>query len=174
MTDELMSSGPAGKTNPPRRPRVYLSGAIEHAADHGTGWRAALQDFLSGTLGHDVYDPAADEKKSLSEEEQRGFRAWKLTDPPRFRAVVRKIIAWDLDRIERGCDYVIARWDAAAARGGGTAAEITLAHRLGKPVLLVLDMPPADASGWILAASDEVFADFAELEAALLRRFSGG
>jgi nucleoside 2-deoxyribosyltransferase len=153
-------------------PRVYLSGAIEHATDLGTGWRAAVGRFLAGELGHDVYDPSADEKKSLSEEERAGFRRWKTENPERFRTVVRKIIVWDLERVELQTDYVVAFWDAAAARGGGTAAEITLAHRLGKPVYLVLGMPVAEASGWILAAADEVFGTFGELEDALRRRYA--
>ena len=152
--------------------RVYLSDAIEHAADRGTGWRARLTRFLEDELGQTVYDPAADEKKSLSEEERAGFRAWKQEDPSRFRGVIRKIIAWDLDRVETGCDYVVALWDAAASRGGGTAAEITLAHRLGKPVFVVLAMPVAEASGWILGAADEVFSSFEDLRAALRSRFS--
>jgi hypothetical protein len=151
--------------------RVYLSGAIEHSADGGTGWRATLAGFLTG-LGHDVYDPAADEKKSLSEEERAGFRAWKREDPARFRSVIRKIIAWDLERVESGCDYVVAYWDAAASKGGGTAAEITLAHRLGKPVFVVLGMPVDEASGWILGAADEVFDGFDDLRNALQERFS--
>jgi hypothetical protein len=37
---------------------------------------------------------------------------------------VRKIIAWDLDRIESRADYLICYWDAAAARGGGTQGEL--------------------------------------------------
>ncbi len=154
-----------------RAPGAYLSGAIEHAADLGTGWRARVGGFLAGTFGHRVYDPSTDEKKNLTEEELRGFRRWKLDDPGRFRAVVRKIIEWDLERIERDSDYVVAYWDAAAAKGGGTAAEITFAHRLGLPVYLVLGMAPAEASGWILGASDEVFATFEALEASLRGRF---
>jgi hypothetical protein len=153
--------------------RVYLSGAIEHAADGGTGWRARLAVFLEERLGHAVYDPAKDEKKDLTEEERAGFRAWKRTDLARFRGVVRRIITWDLDKVEFASDYLIAYWDAAAARGGGTAAEITLAHRLGKPVYVVLGMPVEDASGWILAAADEVFESFEGLQAALASRFSG-
>jgi nucleoside 2-deoxyribosyltransferase len=156
----------------PGSPRVYLSGAIEHASDFGRGWRARLAAFLTNDLGHSVYDPAADEKKSLTEEERSSFRRWKLQDPARFREVVRKIIAWDLDRIESETDYLIALWDRASAQGGGTAAEITLAHRLGKPVYVVLDMPAGEASGWILAAADEVFESFEALEADLSRRFT--
>ena len=155
----------------PGAPRVYLSGAIEHASDFGRGWRARLNAFLADDLGHFVYDPAADEKKSLTEEERSNFRRWKVADPARFREVVRKIIAWDLDRIESETDYLIALWDRASAQGGGTAAEITLAHRLGKPVYVVLDMPAGEASGWVLAAADEVFESFEALEADLSRRF---
>ena len=150
---------------------AYLSGAIEHAADGGTVWRARVGRFLEKELGHRVYDPAADEKKNLSEEERAGFRAWKVQDAARFRSVMRKIIAWDLERIEQDADYLVAFWDAAAARGGGTAAEITLAHRLGKPVYVVLGMPLESASGWILGSADHVFATFDELQAALRSRF---
>ena len=71
--------------------RVYLSGAIEHAADHGKGWRAKVERFLN-ELGHKAYDPARDEKKDLTEEELSSFRDWKQTDPARFRSVIRKII----------------------------------------------------------------------------------
>jgi nucleoside 2-deoxyribosyltransferase len=152
-------------------PLAYLSGAIEHAKDGGTAWRVSLGRFLERDLGHRVYDPVADEKKDLTAEERAHFRRWKLDDPARFRGVVRKIIAWDLAWIEGRTDYVVALWDRAAAQGGGTAAEITLAHRLGKPVYLVLGMPRAEASGWILACATEVFADFEELTAFLREKF---
>jgi len=140
--------------------RVYLSGGIEHAGDGGRGWRREIGRFLSEELGDEFYDPAADQKKDLTEEERLHFRHWKSDSPERFRGVVRKIIAWDLGQIESRCDCVLAFWDESAARGGGTAAEITLAYRLGKPVYLVLGMPREAASGWILAAATEVFEDF--------------
>ena len=62
-------------------------------------------------LGHRVYDPAEDEKKNLTEEECAHFRDWKTTDLERFRRVVRKIIAFDLDLIENKADYLICYWD---------------------------------------------------------------
>lgn len=154
--------------------RVYLAGAIEHSADGGRGWREDLAAFLREELRHDVYDPAADEKKSLTDEEIAGFRRWKFEDPVRFREAVRKIIAFDLDRIEHESDYVVALWDRAAASGGGTAAEVTFAHRLGKPVYLVLAMPAAEASGWVLAASTEVVESVAALRAHLRQRYPAG
>ena len=150
------------------RRRFYLSGGIEHSGDGGRGWRRDIGLFLEG-LGDEVYDPAADEKKDLTDEERLRFRAWKTESPERFRGVVRKIIAWDLDRVESRCDCVLAYWDEAAARGGGTAAEITLAYRLGKPVYLVLGMPRESASGWVLACATQVFESFEDLRSAFGR-----
>jgi len=152
--------------------KAYLSGAIEHSADGGRGWRKELTVVLRHELLHEVYDPAADEKKSLTEEELAGFRGWKREDPARFRQTVRKIIAWDLDQVEREADYVVALWDRAAGQGGGTAAEITLAHRLGKPVYLLLGMPAAEASGWVLAAATEIFETMEALKARLRETFA--
>ena len=148
--------------------RIYLSGAIEHSSDGGRAWRRRLASQLE-RLGHDPYDPASDEKKDLDPEELRDFRRWKLEDPERFRRTVRKIVAWDLAKIERESDALVAFWDDAAARGGGTAAEITLAYRLGKPVYLVLGMPRNESSGWVLACAERAFENFAELEQFLER-----
>ena len=48
--------------------------------------------------------------------------------------VVRKIVHWDLDTVEKRADALICYWDANAGRGAGTQAEITAAFRCGKPV----------------------------------------
>jgi hypothetical protein len=143
--------------------RAYLSGSIEYSPDFGKAWRAQITPFLR-MLGHDVYDPAQDEKKNLSEEEVREFRRWKTSDLPRFQATVRKIIAWDLDCIERRTDYLVCYWDEYAGRGAGTQGELTFAHRAGIPVYLVLGMPAEKVSGWILGCASEVFTSFEELE----------
>jgi len=142
--------------------KIYLSGAIEHSPDGGRDWRRGLARRLE-ELGHEVYDPAADERKNLTDEELREFRGWKATDPERFREAVRKIVAWDLGRIETETEAVAAFWDGAAARGGGTAAEITLAFRRGIPVYLVLGMSRTEASGWVLACADRVFDNLEDL-----------
>ncbi|HYH01149.1 MAG TPA: hypothetical protein VD837_18635 [Terriglobales bacterium] len=141
----------------------YLSGSIEYASDQGKSWRQALTPSIL-TLGHHVYDPAADEQKNLTEEEVRDFRSWKTTAEERFRGVIRKIIAWDLDWVEKYSDCVIALWDEAAQRGAGTAAEITVAHRRGIPVYLVCGMPREQISGWILGCATEIFSNFDELK----------
>ncbi len=138
----------------------YLAGSIEYAPDLGKGWRAVITPLLN-SLGHRVYDPAEDERKNLTEVEVREFRSWKRSDLPRFQRTVRKIIAYDLDLIERECDAIVCYWDRHARRGAGTQGELTFAHRLGIPVYLIAGMPVDEISGWLLGCATEVFADFA-------------
>lgn len=151
---------------------VYLSGSIEFADDGGKAWRRELTPFLEQTLRHQVYDPAADERKNLTEEEARHFRRWKTRDLDRFRQTVRKIINWDLDRIQNQADYLICYWDRQASRGAGTQAELTAAYRKGIPVYLVTEVPVAEISGWILGCADKVFAGFDELKAFLTKTYA--
>jgi nucleoside 2-deoxyribosyltransferase len=139
----------------------YLAGSIEYSPDLGKGWRAEITPLMK-SLGHEVYDPAEDETKDLTEIEARDFRSWKRTDIPRFQRTIRKIIAYDLDLIERHCDAVICYWDLHAGKGAGTQGELTFAHRLGRPVYLICAMPPAEISGWILGCATEIFTGFAE------------
>lgn len=151
--------------------RAYLSGSIEYSPDLGKGWRARVTPFIRA-LGHEVYDPAADEKKDLTDEEVREFRGWKTTDLERYQATLRRIIAWDLDYIQTRTDYVVCYWDAAAVRGAGTQGELTFAHRCGIPVYLVLGMPVRVVSGWILGCATEVFVSFPELQSFLTSRYA--
>lgn len=127
--------------------------------------------FLREQLGHRVYDPAEDEQKNLSEEEVSHFREWKTADLERFRRVIRKIIAFDLDLIENQADYLICFWDALA-KSGGTSAEMTVAHRKGIPVYLVSTLPAEEISGWMLGCSDQLFRSVEDLKEFLVARFS--
>jgi hypothetical protein len=151
--------------------RAYLCGAIEYSPDHGKRWRAAITPFLE-SLGHAVYDPACDEKKNLTDDEVAHFRSWKAADLQRFQQTVRKIIAYDLDILERETDYVVAYWDEYAGRGAGSQAELTFAHRRGIPVYLVSALPVAQVSGWILGCATHVFTDFDQLRAHLRGAFT--
>ena len=137
----------------------YLAGSIEYSPDLGKGWRAEIAPLLK-SLGHEVYDPAEDELKNLTETEAREFRAWKTSDLPRFQQTVRKIIAYDLDLIEQHCDAIVCYWDRHAGRGAGTQGELTLAHRLGIPVYMICGVPVEEISGWLLGCASEVFTDF--------------
>jgi nucleoside 2-deoxyribosyltransferase len=152
---------------------AYLCGPIEFAADGGKLWRRELTPFVETELGHRVYDPVEDEMKNLTEEEVRNFRRWKQTDVGRFRGVIRKIIQFDLDIVEKQADYVICCLigPGATTTSGGTSAELTFAHRRGIPVYLVTDAPVGDISGWMLACAEEVFPDVEALKKFLLERY---
>lgn len=150
---------------------IYLCGAIEYSPDHGKAWRAEVTRFLH-ELGHEVYDPALDEKKDLTEQEVREFRGWKATDLPRFQQTVRKIIQYDLDWVEEKCDAIVAYWDEHAGRGAGTQGELTVAYRRGLPVYLVTKLPVEQVSGWVLGCASGVFASFDELRDFLSRKRS--
>lgn len=149
---------------------TYLCGAVEHSPDHGRSWRNELTPFLR-ELGHQVYDPALDDRKTLTEVERREFRQWRTTNLPRFQKTVRKIIDYDLSKLEARCDYLIAYWDEYATRGAGTQGEITMAYRRAVPVYLVLNMPIEQVTGWILGCATEVFASFDDLKQFLRKKF---
>jgi nucleoside 2-deoxyribosyltransferase len=148
---------------------IYLCGAIEYSPDHGKAWRAEATRFLH-ELGHQVYDPALDEKKDLTDEEVHHFRGWKKTDLARFQHTIRKIIRYDLDWIEQRSDAIVAYWDEYSGKGAGTQGELTLAHRRGIPVYLVSPLPQEEISGWILGCVTEIFPNFDELREHLRRQ----
>lgn len=155
----------------------YLAGSIEYAPDFGKGWRAQITPLLR-THGHEVYDPAEDERKNLTEIEAQEFRSWKTKDFVRFQNTVRKIIAYDLDLIEHRCDAILCYWDEHAARGAGTQGELTFAHRMGIPVYLVCGVPLESVSGWLLGCATQVFRSLGEFQdfvsAGLLREVITG
>src|SRR5260370_42136983 len=141
----------------------YLAGSIEFSHDQGKGWRKTVRVFMEDVLGHEVYDPAEDEKKNLSDEESANFRLWKTSNFERYREAVRKIIDFDLDLIENRVDYIVCFWSKQSAMGGGTPAELTAAYRKQIPVYMVTEMPYEDVRGWVLIWADNVYRDFASL-----------
>jgi nucleoside 2-deoxyribosyltransferase len=154
---------------------AYLCGPMEFASDRGRMWRRKLTPFLVEQLGHRIYDPVEDERKSLTEDEAAHYREWKTTDVERFRRVLRKIIQYDLDLIENKADYVICHLDDSASTGitsGGTPAELTFAYRKGIPVYLVTTLGPEKISGWMLACADNVFDSVDTLKKFLTERYS--
>jgi hypothetical protein len=121
-------------------------------------------------MQHEVYDPAEDEKKNLSEEESTNFRLWKSSDFERYRKAVRKIIDFDLDLIESRVDYIVCFWTRQSAMGGGTPAELTLAYRKQIPVYFVTELPYEAISGWVLSCAEQIFPDFDSLKSYLSSR----
>ncbi len=150
---------------------AYLSGSIENSPDGGRAWRAAIKPFLVEYLNHQVYDPSEAIPRLLGHETYEAFRGWKKTDPDRFREVVRRIIAHDLEILTTKADYVICNWDETALLGGGTHGELTLAHHRKIPVYLVTHLPLEDISGWILGCADIVLPSFNELRNLLDKKY---
>lgn len=140
----------------------YLCGVTENSPDHGKAWRDEVTRLLH-ELGHEVYDPALDLEKDLTEQEIREFRGWKETDLPRFQQTIRKVIQYNLDWIEERCDALVAYWDGLANQDAGTPGELTVAYRRGMPVYLVTKLPAEQVSGWILGCASQVFPGFDEL-----------
>jgi len=151
---------------------AYLCGPIEFAEEGGKLWRRKLTPFLRDQLGHRVYDPVEDARKIFTGEEFANFRVWQTTDLDRFRRVVRKIIAFDLDLIENKADYLICYWDEEIASTGGTPAGLTAAYRKGIPVYLVTPLPVEEIDAWMLGCSDQVFSSIEGLKEFLSIRFS--
>jgi nucleoside 2-deoxyribosyltransferase len=146
---------------------AFLCGGMEYAPEGGRQWRERMRLWIQQNLNHRVYDPTEEVHRILSPEEAENLGAWKTSDPERFRRVMRFIINHDLNVMAAQADYVVCYWDQAAARGGGTQAELTAAYRKGIPVYCVAESPANDINGWVLGCTDRVFASFDELEAYL-------
>jgi len=151
--------------------RAYLAGAIEKAPDGGKHWRGNIKKFLREEIHHKVWDPTEKEYEILTDEEKKHFRQWKESDRPRFLKTVHKIIDNDLYHLTKKTDYIIAYWDKFVLGGGGTHGEITIAYLYKIPVYLVLGMPIADVSGWIVGCSTEIFQDFESLKSFLREKY---
>ncbi len=150
---------------------AFLCGGMECSSDGGKEWRERLRLWLQETLNHRVYDPTQEARRILTEEELRSLPEWKRTDVERYRKALRIAINRDLDVMQNQTDYVICYWDEAAARGGGTQAELTLAYRKGIPVYFVTAMPPEQVSGWVLGCTDKIFASFEDLKSFLVATY---
>jgi hypothetical protein len=151
---------------------AYLCGPIELAEERAKLWRQKLIPFLRDKLVHRVYDPAEDDRKNLTPEETDNFDRWKMTDMDRFRRVARRLIASNLETIERRADYVICYWDSETAQNGGMCAQLTAAHRKGIPVYVIATVPVEQISGWALGCSDQIFSSVDSLKFFLATRFS--
>lgn len=147
---------------------AFLCGGMEYATNGGREWREEMRTWLEVNFGHQVFDPILEAERILSQEEQTNLPEWKTSNLERFRKTMRFIINHDLNIMAQRADYVICKWDEAAARGGGTQAEVTQAYRKGIPIYLVTEMPAEQVSGWVLGCADRICADFDELRYELL------
>jgi hypothetical protein len=146
---------------------AFLCGGMEFSPDGGREWRERSRLWIEENLHHRVFDPTMEARRIMSAEEFENFQGWKNNDIDRYRRLMRFIIRHDLEVIATQADYVVCYWDAAAAHGGGSHSELTMAHHKGLPVYLVTEMPLEDISGWVLGCADRLFPDFEQLESFL-------
>jgi hypothetical protein len=146
------------------KPLAYLAGAIEHAPDSGSRWRANISKFLISELQHRVFNPCLEESHILTAEEFEHFRNWKTENLPRFREVMHKIIQTDISMLINEVDYIICKWDKYVFPGGGTQGELTMAFWHSIPVYMVSEIPVQDISSWILGCTTEIFKNLSGLK----------
>ncbi|MCH8012463.1 MAG: hypothetical protein IIA61_11035 [Candidatus Marinimicrobia bacterium] len=149
--------------------RAYLSGAIEHATDGGSSWRNEISKWLKNRLGHKVFNPVTAEP--LSNKERENFRAWRITDYPKFKQTIRKLIDHDLQNLINEIDYIICYWDKGVLKGAGTHGEVTTAYYHKIPVYTVMGMAKSEVSSWILGCTTQEFDDFDDLKIFLLQKY---
>ncbi len=151
---------------------VYLSGAMENAADEGADWRDELSRWLKSELNHDVIDPVITSQELVDKNNANDYREWKALDPDRFIEFVRKAIDLDLDNVMNKADYIICLWNRAVFKGGGSHGEVTMAYFMKKPVYLVNQVPLEELSGWIMSCATKIFPDLSELKKFLCKTYS--
>ncbi len=150
---------------------AYLSGAMEHVADEGAGWRDEMSGWLKDNLNHDVIDPVITSQQLVVENKARDYRQWKSDKPDRFVEFVRKAVDLDLENVMKKSNYIICLWNEHVLKGGGTHGEVTMAYHSEVPVYLICAMPREDLSGWIMACSTQIFSDLSELKSFLLKTY---
>ena len=151
--------------------RAYLSGGMEYADGEGVAWRKELQQWIEGSLGHQVFNPNVESRRIFQAEYPNlDFRALKSKDISRYQEIVRRLVDLDCREIAERSDYVVCYWDEGAAKGAGTKGELTMARFFGKPVYLVTSFPLQEIPGWVLGCVTKVFGSFEELKGFLSNR----
>ena len=150
---------------------VYLSGGMEHANNDGSGWRLKFARWLQNNLEHEVINPVQESRKLVQEKNATNYRAWRTSDPQRYKKFIRCCIDHDLRLVIGHADYMVCLWDESVLKGGGTHGEVTMAYFVGKPVYLVNELSNEDLSGWISSCAAETFSSFDLLKTALLKQY---
>ena len=152
--------------------KVYLSGGMEYAVHEGQPWRAMMQQWLTESLSHTVFNPNEESDTFFAEKYPSvNIRELKQTDITKYVEIIEQLVRLDCDEIVKRSDYVICYYDESAQRGAGTKGEITIAKYFGKPVYMITAMPMDEIPGWVLACATHLFSDFEALKRNLLAHY---
>ena len=150
---------------------AYLSGPIENAENDGADWRISLTDWLKNNVGHTVFNPVVATQEITKGYPSDSFREMIISNPDKYKELIRKIIDIDIEAVINKSDYLIVNWEKSVFRGGGTHGEITMAYYFKKPIYLVNQVPIDHLSSWIYSCSTELFTSFNDLKSFILRQY---
>ena len=89
---------------------VYLSGGMEHANNDGADWRLIFSRWLQNNLEHEVIDPVQESRKLVQGKNATNYRAWRTSDPQRYKKFIRYCIDHDLRLVIGHADYMVYLW----------------------------------------------------------------
>lgn len=123
------------------KPRVYLAGPIQHAGDHGKGWRARVKEEYDGFEWVDPLDKY-DDTKSYDEIDEEWSNA--------------RIVEEDLTMIAN-CDAILVHWEEIPS--AGTPMEVAYAIQVFE-IPVVIQTTVEDMSIWLEVHAHEVVETF--------------
>jgi len=136
-------------------PLVYLAGPMENTKDLGASWRAQYTTILNAN-GFDVINPyllETTQRQLSGMKPEEDFYEIKDRDLPRYKQIMRTIIAIDLEAVTTS-DLIICKFNGE--KTAGTIHEIGYAyHSLGLPCYLVSELTTRDILGWFLACFEQ-------------------
>jgi hypothetical protein len=165
--------------------KVYLIGRMSRDP-RDKQWREDITPFLE-KLNFKIYNPYLLEPMQL-----KGLKPGRLPDKApdgtkithwyelsafpqdsseykRFMKYMQSIIDFDLNIVEKVADIMIARWSDSCTSGGGSAAEVSLARKLRKPVYLVNEAKKVPE--WVQGCVTRMFSSFEELHKFLTEEY---
>jgi hypothetical protein len=139
--------------------RIYLSGPIEYAEDHGVGWRNEVKKAFEGS-NIQIIDPCDSSDRLLafhgieSVADYHQLKYGTDDEQERFRFATQSLIDFDLEEV-RKADLLLTKISQVAS--GGTSGEITLARFLNVSILAFCTDEIKEVSGWVQSVPDFLF-----------------
>ena len=142
-----------------KKMRVYLSGAMESAADDGEGWRENAKTYAQSLAHVSLICPRAFNKSI--DDENPGWRDDKDHRKKKYMDTIRTIIKRDMNAL-LACDFCLVMWDENAPVSVGTHAELSSSFLAGRRVITVL---PGGTRGdkinnlpaWVIGCTEKYF-----------------